>query len=141
MWDHAPPGQDQGAFHASEIPYVLNTLWSDTNSDWETVDYQVATIVSSYWANFISTHNPCRLSAKHYWASKLTSSTETGDPNKGGAYKEYYGMTNLTTWPVTRHASNTTFNIGDSYKVDYLASPAQIALALAWFHNYTTVPY
>ncbi|KAI9039855.1 uncharacterized protein KD926_009074 [Aspergillus affinis] len=26
LWDHAPPGQSQGAFHISEIPYVLGII-------------------------------------------------------------------------------------------------------------------
>lgn len=57
-FDHAPPGQTGGAFHAAEIPYALNTLYADTTTAWEADDYKIAAIISEYWANFIKTGNP-----------------------------------------------------------------------------------
>jgi carboxylesterase 2 len=56
-WDHAPPGQDQGAHHESEINYVLNNLYK-TNLPWETEDYDIARQMNGYWANFIKTGDP-----------------------------------------------------------------------------------
>ncbi|KAI0159497.1 hypothetical protein BJ166DRAFT_615103 [Pestalotiopsis sp. NC0098] len=57
LWDHAPPGQDRGAYHESEINYVLNNLYG-TDLPWETVDYQIAAQMNDYWVNFIKTGNP-----------------------------------------------------------------------------------
>ncbi|PYH40211.1 carboxylesterase/lipase family protein [Aspergillus saccharolyticus JOP 1030-1] len=56
-WDHAPPGQDQGAYHESEINYVLNNLYA-TSKPWTAADYAIAKKMNSYWANFIKTGNP-----------------------------------------------------------------------------------
>lgn len=57
IWDHAPPGQTQGAYHESEINYVLNNLY-DTDLPWTSSDYEIASIMNGYWANFIKTGNP-----------------------------------------------------------------------------------
>lgn len=57
FWDHAPPGQNQGAYHESEINYVLNNLY-DTDLPWEAIDYEIAHKMNSYWVNFIKTGNP-----------------------------------------------------------------------------------
>ncbi|KAH7175208.1 Alpha/Beta hydrolase protein [Dactylonectria macrodidyma] len=57
MWDHAPPGQTQGAYHESEINYVLNNLY-DTNDPWTAEDYNIAATMNAYWVNFIKTGNP-----------------------------------------------------------------------------------
>lgn len=108
-WDHAPPGQDQGAFHASEIPYALNSLHSDTDTAWLPADYEIAAKVSSYWANFI----------------------KTGNPNQGGSYKS--GNGSLVDWPASSGDKNTTFNIGDSFGEDLLATGEQIEAVLGWF--------
>lgn len=56
-WDHAPPRQDRGAYHESEINYVLNNLY-DTDYPWEPLDYMIAGVMNSYWVNFIKTGNP-----------------------------------------------------------------------------------
>jgi carboxylesterase type B len=60
LWDHAMPGPDAaqfGAFHTSEVPYVLNTLY---NSDrpFADADRKIADMMSSYWANFAATGDP-----------------------------------------------------------------------------------
>lgn len=57
FWDHAPPGQDQGAYHESEINYVLNNLYG-TDKPWTSTDYAIARKMNAYWANFIKTGNP-----------------------------------------------------------------------------------
>lgn len=57
FWDHAPPGQDQGAYHESEINYVMNNLY-DTDLPWTEEDYVIANYMNSYWVNFIKTGNP-----------------------------------------------------------------------------------
>ncbi|GIK05794.1 hypothetical protein Aspvir_009907 [Aspergillus viridinutans] len=57
FWDHAPPGQSSGAYHKSEINYVLNNLYA-TDKPWTTEDYTIAKTMNQYWANFIKTGNP-----------------------------------------------------------------------------------
>ncbi|PYH92496.1 carboxylesterase [Aspergillus ellipticus CBS 707.79] len=56
-WTHSPPGQDEGAYHGSEINYALNNLYA-TDSPWTAEDYKIADQLSSYWANFIRSGNP-----------------------------------------------------------------------------------
>jgi para-nitrobenzyl esterase len=60
LWDHALPGPDAvryGAFHTSEVPYVLNTLYMSTRPFTE-ADRKIAEMISSYWANFAATGDP-----------------------------------------------------------------------------------
>ncbi|KAJ5724726.1 alpha/beta-hydrolase [Penicillium malachiteum] len=57
FWDHAPPGQDQGAYHESEISYVLNNLYG-TDKPWTAKDYEIAAKMNGYWSNFIKNGNP-----------------------------------------------------------------------------------
>jgi carboxylesterase type B/glyoxylase-like metal-dependent hydrolase (beta-lactamase superfamily II) len=60
LWDHALPGPDAarfGAFHSSEVPYVLNTLYTADRPFTET-DRKIADMMSSYWANFAATGDP-----------------------------------------------------------------------------------
>ncbi len=60
-YTHVPPVkqglQDYGAFHTSEVPYVLHTLhmW---NRQWTTLDYQLEENLSDYWVNFAKSGNP-----------------------------------------------------------------------------------
>jgi carboxylesterase 2 len=58
IWDHAPPGQNQGAYHESEINYVLNTLYDTTSTPWTAADYKIVRTTNQYWVNFIKTGNP-----------------------------------------------------------------------------------
>lgn len=58
IWDHAPPGQNQGAYHESEINYVLNNLYDTTSTPWTAADYSIARTMNQYWVNFIKTGNP-----------------------------------------------------------------------------------
>jgi para-nitrobenzyl esterase len=60
LWDHALPGPDAshyGAFHSSELPYVLNTLGM-SDRPFTAEDEKIATIMSSYWANFAASGDP-----------------------------------------------------------------------------------
>jgi len=60
LWDHALPGPDAarfGAFHSSEVPYVLNTLYMSDRPFVE-IDHKIAEMMSSYWANFATTGDP-----------------------------------------------------------------------------------
>ena len=60
LWDHALPGPDAGrfgAFHTSEVPYVLNTLYM-SDRPFTDADRKIAAMMSSYWANFASTADP-----------------------------------------------------------------------------------
>ena len=58
IWDHAPPGQSQGAYHESEINYVLNNLYDTTSTPWAAADYSIAHTMNQYWVNFIKTGDP-----------------------------------------------------------------------------------
>ncbi|KAL4807020.1 alpha/beta-hydrolase [Aspergillus unguis] len=68
FWDHAPPGQDRGAYHESEINYVLNNLYA-TDLPWEAADYEIAAKMNAYWANFIKTGNPNGAGLVHWPAT------------------------------------------------------------------------
>ena len=60
FWTHPLPGPDvdqYGAFHTSEVPYVLNTL-SMANRPFTAKDHQIADTLSSYWVNFATTGDP-----------------------------------------------------------------------------------
>jgi len=60
FWDHALPGPDAdkyGAFHSSELPYVLSSL-AMADRPFTPADQKIADTMSSYWANFIATGDP-----------------------------------------------------------------------------------
>jgi para-nitrobenzyl esterase len=60
LWDHTLPGPDAarfGAFHTSEVPYVLNTL-DRSDRPFSAGDHKIAEMMSSYWANFAASGNP-----------------------------------------------------------------------------------
>jgi len=46
-----------GAFHTGEVAYMMNNL-KFLNRPWEPADQPLATLMSSYWINFIKTGNP-----------------------------------------------------------------------------------
>jgi para-nitrobenzyl esterase len=59
-WDHALPGPDvatYGAFHTSEVPYVMDALGMSTRP-FTDADRRIADTLSSYWANFMRTGDP-----------------------------------------------------------------------------------
>jgi para-nitrobenzyl esterase len=60
LWEHALPGPDAakyGAFHTSEVPYVLNTLYM-SDRPFTDADRKIADMMSSYWANFAANGDP-----------------------------------------------------------------------------------
>ncbi len=59
-WDHALPGPDAdryGAFHTSEVPYVLGAL-AMSDRPFTADDRHIADMLSSFWANFIAKGDP-----------------------------------------------------------------------------------
>ncbi|RYP01751.1 hypothetical protein DL764_006095 [Monosporascus ibericus] len=107
FWDHAPPGQDQGAYHESEINYVLNNLYG-TDDPWEETDYLIAQKMSGYWANFVKSHNP----------------------NTGGNYD---GPGQLAQWSPSTPHSPVTMHVGDGWGNMPVATEAQIQLIQEFF--------
>ncbi|MGW2048382.1 carboxylesterase family protein [Streptomyces sp. NPDC001858] len=60
FWTHAQPGPDgaaRGAFHGSEIPYLLGTLHA-LDRPWREEDRRVADLLTGYVVNFVSTGDP-----------------------------------------------------------------------------------
>lgn len=116
-WDHAPPGQSQGAFHQSEIMYVLNALYANGDTyPFTEYDYYVQSVVSAYWANF----------------------AKTGNPNTGGSYKN--ATAELVYWPEHDGVTQTMFRIGDGFGNRSLTNNEdQVTLHLNYFAQ--QVPY
>ena len=57
---HVLPGPDaakDGAFHTSEVPYALNTLFM-SDRPFTDSDHRMADLMSQYWVNFAKTGNP-----------------------------------------------------------------------------------
>ncbi|HYK45026.1 MAG TPA: carboxylesterase family protein, partial [Parafilimonas sp.] len=58
---HIPPATGEyakyRAFHTAEVPYAYDNL-RFVNRPWKSEDYELATIMSSYWANFAKTGDP-----------------------------------------------------------------------------------
>jgi para-nitrobenzyl esterase len=48
---------DYGAFHTGEVPYAYDNL-SQVNRPFEEADFQLASMMSTYWANFAKSGNP-----------------------------------------------------------------------------------
>jgi para-nitrobenzyl esterase len=60
FWNHVLPGPDAaqyGAFHTSEVPYVLNAL-ERSDRPFTDVDRAIAGTISSYWVNFATSGDP-----------------------------------------------------------------------------------
>ena len=60
LWDHALPGPEAakwGAFHTSEVPYAMDTLYM-SDRPFNEADRKIAEMMSSYWANFAATGDP-----------------------------------------------------------------------------------
>ncbi|KAJ5609574.1 carboxylesterase [Penicillium herquei] len=92
-WVHAPPGQDQGAFHQSEIMYALNALYANVDTyPFTSIDYEIQEKMSSYWANFAKTLNP----------------------NKGGSY---HGSGKLPKWtPNDANGTEVVIELGGTFE-------------------------
>lgn len=52
------PAAATGAVHSAEIEYALGNLPTNRVYDWQPEDYQVSTIMETFFANFIKTGNP-----------------------------------------------------------------------------------
>ncbi|KAF2677444.1 carboxylesterase [Lentithecium fluviatile CBS 122367] len=107
FWDHAPPGQDRGAYHESEINYVLNNLYG-TDSPWEGIDLLITQKMSGYWANFVKTQNP----------------------NNGGNYD---GTGELVQWSASTPNKSVSMRVGDGWGDMDVATDAQVELFQDWF--------
>lgn len=46
-----------GAFHTGEVPYAYHNL-TFSNRPWTPIDHKLADVMSTYWANFITTGDP-----------------------------------------------------------------------------------
>jgi carboxylesterase type B len=58
FWNHPWPGQEsRGAFHGSEIPYVMGSL-SSVKQPWTDHDREITEMMTQYWANFATTGDP-----------------------------------------------------------------------------------
>ncbi len=61
QFSHVPPDKpnfpNYGAFHTSEVPYVLHTLHT-WNRPWQQLDKDLENALSNYWVNFAKTGNP-----------------------------------------------------------------------------------
>ena len=85
FWDHTLPGPDAGkygAFHTSEVPYVMNAL-AMSDRPFTDADRKIADMMSSYWANFIRTGDPNGKGLPHWPAhgEKPMTTMEVGDKN------------------------------------------------------------
>ncbi len=83
LWDHVMPGPDAdryGAFHTSEVPYVMNTL-AMSDRPFTEADHKIADMVSSYWVNFIRTGDPNGKGLAHWptTAEQPETTMELGD--------------------------------------------------------------
>jgi carboxylesterase type B len=86
FYDHVLPGPESarfGAFHTSEVPYVLNSL-AESDRPFTAEDRRVAETLSSYWANFAARGDPNGPGLPH-WPSTAEAprmTMEIGDTNR-----------------------------------------------------------
>lgn len=115
-WTHAPPGQDMGAFHQSEIMYALNALYANADVyPFTAIDYEIQEKMSAYWANF----------------------AKTLSPNQGGSYT---GKGSLPRWsPNSAKGTQKVMELGNSFENVPIAKPEQVKLIMDYFHQQT--PY
>lgn len=81
LWDHAPPGQDGGAAHMTEIQYSQNNLYN-MYFPYEAEDFAIAEIMNAYWVNFIKTGNP-NGDGLVQWTNENSSTTVTQELGDG----------------------------------------------------------
>ncbi|GAQ04518.1 fumonisin B1 esterase [Aspergillus lentulus] len=115
-WTHAPPGQNQGAFHQSEIMYALNALYANADQyPFTEADYEIQEKMSAYWANFAKTLNP----------------------NKGGSFT---GNGTLPHWsPNSPNGTQVVKELGDAFTNVPIAKREQVEFLMEWYHR--QIPY
>lgn len=116
-WDHAPPGQNQGAHHMSEINYVFNNLYK-TSLPWQAVDAAIAQRMSAYWANFARTGSPM--------GNPIGGLLANGGIDKG-----------LPLWKPTLANETVVMHVGDGWGDLSIAGPAQRQLIADYFAEQT----
>ena len=99
FWEHVMPGPDAdkyGAFHTSEVPYVMNAL-AMSDRPFTEADHKIADTLSSYWVNFIRSGDPNGKGLAHWPATTEQPGTtmELGDKD--------------TVIPVTGNADKLSF--------------------------------
>lgn len=109
FWTHAPPNQTRGAYHESEINYVLNNLYATTDTPWTSEDYSIAATMNSYWANFIKTQNPNGAGLVN-WPSVSTSNSSTNST------------------PMVQY-------VGNDFKNGRVVDDAKVQLYAEWFNS------
>ncbi|PYH38877.1 carboxylesterase [Aspergillus neoniger CBS 115656] len=114
LWTYSPAGSD-GATHDSEVSYALNNLYAQTTTSYTDTDYEVANIMSSYWANFVKTQNP----------------------NKGSSYNNG----TLLYWGPNVPAQRNMFELGSLWKNIAFATAKEIQLYWGYFKYATPSPY
>ncbi|KAF7931187.1 uncharacterized protein EAE97_009396 [Botrytis byssoidea] len=111
---NAPPGQDQGAFHQSEIMYALNALYANTDKyPFTDEDYYIGKLMTGYWVNSI----------------------RTGNPNTGGAYTNG----TLPHWYPNDGTSNYVMQLDDGWGNHTVSLTANVDLIMSYFGQQT--PY
>ncbi|VUC21086.1 unnamed protein product [Clonostachys rosea] len=114
VWDHAPPGQSQGAFHQSEIMYTLNALYANSDKyPFTEEDYHIAEVISGYWINFV----------------------RTGNPNEGDAYT----VGNMSHWYPNDNMTKHVQRLGNGWGNITVAEPNKLEFFMDYFHQQT--PY
>jgi para-nitrobenzyl esterase len=108
FYNHVLPGPDSGqygAFHTSEVPYVLNSL-AESGRPFTAEDRKVAETLSSYWANFAAGGDPNGKGLPH-WPSTTEQPRmvmELGDVSKAipaaGTDAKYEFLRKLTSMPT-----------------------------------------
>ncbi|KAJ9156301.1 Carboxylic ester hydrolase [Pleurostoma richardsiae] len=96
FFEHSPAENSAaGSYHGAELWYVFNNIpYTDySNVTWTSYDILVESIMSQYWANFITYLDP------------------NGD-----------GTSNMTYWPASSSSNATTMWLGNTWGASYLAN-------------------
>ena len=118
FWAHVLPGPEAdkyGAFHTSEVPYALNTLYM-SGRPFADLDHKVADAMSSYWANFAKTGTPNGRGLAHWPATSESPETTmrigdtmevipiAGSPAKLQFWRQYFSRPRPPQPPLTMPA-------------------------------------